>query len=101
MCTIPDIEAALAELRRVLRPGGTLYFVEHGLAPDESVAKWQRRLDPVQQRLFGGCHLTRPIVALVEQAGFVIRDLDAFYEKGAPKVLGADKLGRGDHLTDS
>ena len=93
MCTIPDIEAALAELRRVLRPGGTLHFVEHGLAPDESVAKWQRRLDPVQQRLFGGCHLTRPIVGLVEQAGFVIRDLDVFYERGAPKVLGADKLG--------
>lgn len=93
MCTIPDVEAALAELRRVLRPGGTLNFVEHGLAPDESVAKWQRRLDPVQQRVFGGCHLNRPIVDLVEQAGFVIREVDVFYEKGAPKALGADKLG--------
>ncbi len=93
MCTIPDIDGALAELRRVLRPGGTLHFIEHGLAPDESVARWQRRLEPVQRRLFGGCHLTRPIVDLVERAGFVVRELDEFYEKGAPKALGADALG--------
>ena len=93
MCTIPDIDGALAELRRVLRPGGTLHFVEHGLAPDEPVARWQRRLEPLQKRLFGGCHLTRTIVDLVEQAGFVVRELDVFYEKGAPKALGADTLG--------
>ena len=93
MCTIPDVEAALAEVRRVLRPGGTLHFVEHGLAPDPSVVRWQRRLDPVQQRLFGGCHLTRRIVDLLERSGFTIRELDVFYEKGAPKVLAADSLG--------
>ena len=93
MCTIPDLDGALAELRRVLRPGGTLHFIEHGLAPDESVARWQRRLEPVQRRLFGGCHLTRPIVGLVERAGFVVRELDEFYERGAPRALGADKLG--------
>lgn len=93
MCTIPDLGAALAEVRRVLRPGGTLHFVEHGLAQDESVATWQRRLDPVQQRLFGGCHLTRPIADLVERSGFVITELDVFYEEGAPKLLGAETLG--------
>ena len=93
MCTIPDLDAALTELRRVLRPGGTLHFVEHGLAPDESVARWQRRLERVQKKLFGGCHLTRPIVPLIEHAGFVIRGVDVFYEEGPPKVLGADKLG--------
>lgn len=93
MCTIPDLDAALAELRRVLRPAGTLHFLEHGLAPDESVARWQRRLEPTQKRLFGGCHLTRPIVHAIEHAGFTIRELDVFYEKGAPKVLGADTLG--------
>ena len=85
MCTIPDAGAALLELRRVLRPGGRLHFVEHGLAPDEKVQRWQHRLDPIQQRLFGGCHLDRPIAELITAAGFAIVEVDVFYEKGAPK----------------
>ncbi len=93
MCTIPDIATALGEVRRVLKPGGALHFIEHGLAPDEEVQRWQRRLDPVEKRLFGGCHLTRPIADLVTAAGFTITELDVFYEDGAPKVLGADSLG--------
>jgi ubiquinone/menaquinone biosynthesis C-methylase UbiE len=93
MCTIPDIAAALGEVRRVLKPGGTLHFVEHGLAPDDKVQRWQHRLEPVQKRLFGGCHLTRPIAELVTDAGFEILERDEFYQEGAPKFLAADTLG--------
>ncbi len=88
LCTIPDAAAALRELRRVLKPDGRFRFVEHGRAPDAKVARHQDRMDSVQGRLFGGCHVTRDIPALITEAGFDVEDLDAYYVPGAPKYLG-------------
>jgi len=88
LCTIPDVAAALAGMRRVIKPGGSMVFLEHGLAPDEAVAKWQYRLNGVWGRLAGGCHLNRDPAVLIRNAGFQIRSMDQHYAKGAPKFAG-------------
>lgn len=82
LCTIPDVSRAVGELRRVLRSGGALHFLEHGLAPDRQVARWQCRLTPVQRRLAGGCHLDRPIDHLLRAGGFELTELRCHYLKG-------------------
>jgi ubiquinone/menaquinone biosynthesis C-methylase UbiE len=87
LCTIPDVHRALTEIRRVLRPGGTLHFLEHGLSPDPKVAKWQDRLTPLERRIAGGCHFNRPIDDLLAAADFTITREDHFYMRG-PKTVG-------------
>jgi SAM-dependent methyltransferase len=85
LCTIPDVEAALGEVRRVLRPGGRFHLLEHGLAPDARVAAFQHRVEPLQRRIADGCHLTRDPVALARGAGFTVEELDQKYGAG-PKA---------------
>jgi ubiquinone/menaquinone biosynthesis C-methylase UbiE len=88
LCTIPNVSAALAEMRRALDPNGRFYFVEHGLAEEPHVERWQQRLNPISRRLLGGCNLNRPIATLIEEAGFEIERLEKSYLRDAPKFGG-------------
>lgn len=86
LCTVPEAAAAIAEMRRVLKPHGKLLFVEHGLAPDASVRWWQDRLTPIWRRLSGGCHLNRPIQSMIEDGGFHLDRVETGYMPG-PKPM--------------
>ena len=93
LCSIDRWEAALEQIRRVLKPSGRLLFCEHGLAPDERVARFQARLDPLWGVIAGGCHLNRPIPKLLERAGFAIDDMETLYIPGTPKFAGFNYWG--------
>ena len=88
LCTIPDAQEALREVKRILKPKGRLHFLEHGRAPDPSIARWQDRLNGMQRRIAGGCNLNRDIGALLESAGFRVDRLEAAYFPKMPRTHG-------------
>ena len=101
LCSIPNPIAALTEMRRVLRPGGRLLFVEHGLSPEIRTARWQHRLTPSWKPISGGCHLDREMDKLIRVAGFQIDAIETGYMKG-PKpwtfmYQGSAKNERAEH----
>lgn len=93
LCSVDDPAKVLAEMRRVLRPGGQALFLEHGRAPDASVAKWQDRIEPYWKPLAGGCHLTRPIGSAFRGAGFEVEPLGQGYLPKAPRFAGWNEWG--------
>jgi ubiquinone/menaquinone biosynthesis C-methylase UbiE len=93
LCSVQDQAAALAQARRVLRPGGALFFVEHGQSPDSAPARWQRRIEPVWKHIAGGCHLTRPVTRAISAAGFSVVNQQGHYMKRTPKWLGWVEYG--------
>lgn len=93
LCSVQGPAQALAEARRVLKPGGRFLYCEHGLAPDPGVAKWQRRVEPVWKAIAGGCHLTRPVTAAIAGAGFAVTRSDSMYLPGTPRIAGWNEWG--------
>jgi ubiquinone/menaquinone biosynthesis C-methylase UbiE len=93
LCTIPGVEQALTQMRRVLKPGGNLIFCEHGRSPDAGVQRWQNRLNPLWKRCLGGCNLNRDMPTLIRDSGFALDRLETEYLKNVPRFAGYRYLG--------
>jgi len=94
LCSVGDHAATIAELRRVLKPGGTLLFLEHGRSPDPAISRWQHRVEPVWKRLTGNCHLTRPVASALEEGGFAVETIGQRYIPKVPRIAGWMEWGR-------
>lgn len=99
LCTIQDTQTALAEMHRVLKPDGKLFFAEHGISNDLKIAKWQNRITPSWKKFSGGCHLNRPIDNMITDAHFEIESIKRFYQRNIPKVAGFMYIGEARKLT--
>ena len=95
LCSVTNPGQVLREMRRILKPGGRLLFLEHGQAPDAAVARFQRRVEPYWKVFAGGCHLTRPVTSAVRAGGFVVEPMGAGYLPKTPKSLGWNEWGVG------
>ncbi len=95
MCSVQNQAQVVREMRRILKPGGKLLYLEHGRAPDASVAKWQDRIEPIWKPIAGGCHLTRPITTAVRDGGFEVEQLGERYTPKTPKPVGWMEWGVG------
>ena len=93
MCSIPEVEEAIKEIRRVIKPEGVMIFCEHGKAPDAKTLKWQERINPYWKKISGGCNINRDIPNLIKSAGFSITQLETMYLPGTPKILGYNYWG--------
>lgn len=93
MCSIPDVNLALREMARVMKPGSSMFFSEHGIAPDDKVRVWQNRLDPLWGKIAGGCHINRDVPKMLTDAGLAIRQIETMYLPG-PRPLTFNYWGR-------
>ena len=99
MCTIPEVEQANEEMKRVLKPGGKMIFCEHGKAPDPNIHKWQNRINPLWKKIAGGCNLNRDIPALIKTSGFKLENLETMYLPSTPKIAGYNYWGYAKPIT--
>ena len=93
LCTIPDLNSSMSEMKRVLKDDGNFLFCEHGIAPDLNIIKWQNRINPVWGKLFGGCSINRDIPDIIQSSGFKLNKLNQMYLPGTPKIVGYNYWG--------